>query len=188
MSTPVHILGISGSLRRASYNSGLLRAAAELLPEGATLQIYDLSALPFYNGDLESGELPAAVQQFKQAIAAADALLLATPEYNYSVPAVLKNALDWASRPPRHSALSGKPTAIMGAGGRLGTARAQSHLRYIGLGLNLMLLNKPELMVPAAWEKFDQAGNLTDEATRDQLRSLLEALASWTRLLRGEKQ
>jgi chromate reductase len=112
--------------------------------------------------------------------------LLATPEYNYSVPAAMKNTLDWASRPPRQSSLNGKPAAIMGAGGRFGTARAQSHLRYIGLGLSLLLLNKPEMMVPAVWEKFDQAGNLTDETTREQLRQFVEALASWTRLLRGE--
>jgi chromate reductase, NAD(P)H dehydrogenase (quinone) len=188
MATSVKILGISGSLRQASYNTALLRAAAELLPAGATLDIHDISDLPMYNGDLEAGELPEPVRRLKQAIEAADALLLATPEYNYSVPAALKNALDWASRPPRQSSLNGKPAAIMGAGGRFGTARAQSHLRYIGLGLSLLLLNKPEMMVPAAWEKFDQAGNLTDEATGEQLRQFGESLVSWTRLLRGEKQ
>lgn len=182
MTTPVHVLGISGSLRKDSYNTALLRAATELLPDGMTLEIHDLSAIPLYHGDVEAAGVPAPVAAFKERIAAADALLIATPEYNYSLPGVLKNALDWASRPVP-SPLSDKPLAIMGAGGRFGTVRAQLHLRQIAVYLNLLPLNKPELMVPLAWEKFDAAGRLNDDPTRAALRDLLAALERWTRRL-----
>jgi chromate reductase len=182
MTRPVHVLGISGSLRRASFNTALLRAAAELLPADMTLEIHDLADIPLYHGDVEEAGPPASVHAFKARIAAADALLIATPEYNYSVPGVLKNALDWASR-PMPSPMSGKPLAIIGAGGRFGTVRAQLHLRQIAVYLNLLPLNKPELMVPLAWEKFDRDGRLTDEPTRVALRELLAALGDWTRRL-----
>lgn len=186
MTRPVHVLGFSGSLRRGSLNTALLRAASELLPDGMTLEIHDLAAIPLYNGDVEASGVPAPVQAFKERIAAADALLIATPEYNYSISGVLKNALDWASRPVP-SPMSGKPLAIAGAGGRFGTVRAQLHLRQIAVYLNLLPLNKPELMIPLAWEKFDAEGRLTDEPTRTALRDLLVALGDWTRLLRAEQ-
>lgn len=183
MTTPLHVLGISGSLRKASYNSALLRVASELLPTGMTLEIYDLAPLPLYNQDLEA-DLPQAVQDFKASVAAADALLIATPEYNYSIPGVLKNALDWASRPRNASPLDSKPAAIMGAGGMFGTVRAQAHLRYIAVELNLLLFNRPEVRITRPWEKFDAAGKLIDEASRKEVGALLEALADWTRRLK----
>lgn len=186
MNIPVRVLGFSGSLRKGSYNTGLLRAAAELVPDGMTLEIFDLAPIPLYNGDVEAAGAPEAVRQFKAAIAAADALLIATPEYNYSIPGVLKNAIDWASRPPQNSPFSGKPLAIMGAGGMMGTSRAQFHLRQVAVFVNLLPLNKPEVTIQRASEKFDKEGNLTDVASRQQIRALLEALAAWTRRLREE--
>ena len=186
MVTPVHVLGFSGSLRQASYNSALLRAAAELLPEGMTLETFDLAPIPLYNQELDGPEPPEAVLRFKQRIAHVDALLIATPEYNYSIPGVLKNAIDWASRPLRTSPLNEKPLAIMGAGGRFGTIRAQMALRQLAFATNMLALNRPELRVAQPAEKFDAQGLLTDDATRHELRALLEGLASWTRRLRGE--
>lgn len=184
---PIHILGLAGSLRRASWNSGLLRAAAELLPAGLTLEQFDLTPLPFYNQDLETPEtLPAAVRDLRTRVRDADALIFATPEYNHSVPAVLKNAIDWASRPVKDSALAGKPAAIMGAGGVFGTVRAQQHLRQILTATNMLLLNRPDVLVQRSWEKFDAEGNLSDEGTRQQIADQLAALAAWARRLRGE--
>lgn len=188
MNELIHVLGISGSLRKNSNNSGLLRAAGELLPENMSLEIFDISEVPLYNNDLLLVEgLPPAVQQLKASIAAADALLIATPEYNSSIPGVLKNAIDWASRPPNESPLAGKPLAIMGAGGVLGTSRAQYHLRQIAGGLNMLAMNKPEVMIQRAWDKFDQEGNLTDEASRKQVKDLLVALREWALRLQGSK-
>ncbi len=183
MTQAIHLLGISGSLRKGSYNTGLLRTAAELLPEGMTLEIYDIGAIPLYNSDLEAQQIPEPVKHFKERIVAADGLLIATPEYNYSVPGVLKNAIDWASRPPRNSPLKGKPLAIIGAGGMFGTVRAQLHLRQIATELDTLTLNKPEVLVARPWEKFDAEGNLTDEASRQALRALLEAFAAWIKRL-----
>jgi len=183
----LHLLGFSGSLRRGSFNSALLRAAAELLPEGVALEVLDLSPIPLYNRDVETAGTPEAVQNFKARIAAADALLIATPEYNYSIPGVLKNAIDWASRPPKDTPLSGKPLAIMGAsGGGSGTMRAQMHLRHVAVFTNMLPLNKPEVYVTRAAEKFDAQGRLIDEPTRQRVRELLAALRDWTRRLRGE--
>lgn len=183
---PIHVLGISGSLRRASFNSGLLRAAADLLPEGMSLEIFDLASIPLYNADGDGGAAPEPVRHFKARIAAADALLIATPEYNHSIPGVLKNAIDWASRPPKDSPFNDKPLAIMGAGGGSGTIRAQAHLRQIAAGLNMLALNRPSLFIRQSWEKFDPAsGDLHDEATRESVRALLEALAVWTRRLQS---
>lgn len=186
MTSPVHVLAVSGSLRRAAWNTGLLRAAAEVLPEGMTIEVFDLAPLPMYNQDIDTPDtIPAPARLLKERIAAADALLLATPEYNGSTTGALKNAIDWASRPVRSSVLSEKPVAIIGAGGVSGTIRAQLHLRQIATVTNMHTLNRPAVMVQRAWEKFDADGNLTDEAVRHELRALLEALAAWTRRLRG---
>jgi chromate reductase, NAD(P)H dehydrogenase (quinone) len=184
MAPSITVLGISGSLRAGSFNTALLRAAQELAPQGMVIDIYDLSPIPLYNADLEQEGGPEAVGHFKEAIRAADALLFAVPEYNYSIPGVLKNAIDWASRPAQSSPLSGKPIAMMGAGGRFGTVRAQLHFSQIALFANMFALNKPELMIPMAWEKFDGQGRLTDGATREQLGGLLAALGAWTNQLK----
>ncbi len=186
MTTPIHVVGISGSLRRVSWNTGLLQAAGELLPEGMSLEIVDLADVPMYNQDHDGPDAPAAAKHLRERIRAADALLIATPEYNGSIPGVLKNAIDWASRPMSDSALSGKPLAIMGAGGVGGTIRAQLALRQLSTAVNTLALNRPQVHVMRSWEKFDAEGTLTDEQTRQDIRALLEALAAWTRRLRGE--
>ncbi|MEN6410616.1 MAG: NAD(P)H-dependent oxidoreductase [Anaerolineaceae bacterium] len=180
----IHILGFAGSLRRASVNRGLLRAASEKLPANVTLEIYDLSDIPLYNGDVEASGTPDSVQDFKQRIAAADALLIATPEYNYSIPGVLKNAIDWASRPPASSPLSGKPAAILGAGGGYGTVRAQTHLRNVLAAVNVQVLTRPEVLIQNARDKFNADGNLLDAESRQRVWDLIDALAVWTRRLR----
>ncbi len=186
MSTPVRILGIAGSLRKDSYNRGALRAAATLVPEGATIETFDLSGIPIFNQD-EDQAPPQSVVDFKSSIRAADAILIVTPEYNYSIPGVLKNAIDWASRPYGDSAWNGKPAAIMGASiGNFGTVRAQYHLRQIMVYLNMYVLNQPEVMIGNASQKFDQQGNLTDEKTQKYVQTLLQNLVAWTRKLRGE--
>src|SRR5512135_1513034 len=172
-----HVLGISGSLRKSSYNTALLRAATGMLPEGMTLELFDLSEIPLYNDDLCT-MIPQRVRELRHAITSADALLLATPEYNHSVPGVLKNALDWASRPYRSSPFHGKPTAIVGAGGSLGTVRAQRHLREILESMKALTVTGPELLVRHPEHKFDAAGNLVDEPTRRQLRAVLDALGA----------
>ncbi|HOO16216.1 MAG: NAD(P)H-dependent oxidoreductase [Phycisphaerae bacterium] len=183
----VHILGFSGSLRQGSYNRALLRAAQELLPEDVRLELFDLGPIPLYNGDVEARGFPEAVVAFKERIAAADALLIAAPEYNYSMPGVLKNAIDWASRPPDASPLNGKPVALMGASvGLLGTARSQYHLRQVCVFTNMLPLNRPEVFVGRAHEKFDAQGRLIDENTRKHVKGLLEAVRDWTRRLRCE--
>ena len=186
MTTPIHVLGISGSLRRASWNTGLLHAAGDLLPEGMTLEIADLADIPLYNQDHDGPHAPEEVKHFKTRIRAADALLIATPEYNGSIPGVLKNAIDWASRPMNDSALSGKPLAIMGAGGMGGTIRAQLALRQLSTAINTLIINRPQVQIMRSWEKFDADGKLIDEQARQEIRALLEALAAWTRRLRGE--
>jgi chromate reductase len=185
MTTPVHILGFAGSLRKGSYNVALLRNAATLLPENATLELFDLAPIPLFNQDLEQGELPEGVRIFKERIRAADALLIASPEYNYSVTGVLKNAIDWGSRPHGQSVFDGKPVAIMGAGGRFGTVRSQLHLRQILAHLNMYTVNRPEIFINEAWKKFDAEGNLTDDTARDLIRNQLTELVTWTRRLRG---
>ena len=183
---PVKFLGIAGSLRQGSYNRGLIRAAVELAPDGITVQPYTLDDVPFYNGDLEAQGDPEPVARFKRAIGAADALLIATPEYNHCVPGVLKNAIDWASRPPRNSVLTDKPIGIMGATtGRGGTARAQAQLRD-GLSYTRgLVLPLPEVLVPLAEDKFDGDVNLLDPETRAEIRDLLKALAAWVRKLQA---
>jgi len=184
MNNNIHILGFAGSLRQGSLNHGLLRAAKELLPIDTNLEIYDLSAIPLFNADIKASGEPESVNKFKRRIKVADALLIATPEYNYSIPGVLKNAIDWASYPLNRSPFNDKPLAIMGAGGRLGTLRAQLHLRDIAQHLNMHVLNNPEVMVARAWERFDQNGNLTDPETRQRIAKLLQALVDWTRRLK----
>lgn len=179
MEREIKILGFTGSLRQGSYNKAALLAAKELLPAGASLEIVDLSPLPFFNEDLEA-DVPQVVKDFKGKIAAADALLIATPEYNYSIPPVLKNALDWASRggdlPLKH-----KPLAIMSAStGLFGGARAQYHLRQVCVILDLLPLNKPEVFIMSAKSKFDESGKLTDEFSRGAISKLLQALVDQT--------
>ncbi|MBI4388279.1 MAG: NAD(P)H-dependent oxidoreductase [Candidatus Omnitrophica bacterium] len=171
-----HVLGISGSLRKASFNTAALRAAQELTPEGMTIEIFDLAPIPLYNEDVREKGFPSAVQDFRNRIKAADGLLIVTPEYNYSVPGVLKNAIDWASRPPDQP-FDGKPIAIMGASPSfLGTARAQYHLRQFFIYLNGLILNRPEIMIANAPSKFDGEGQLTDQKTRELIRDLLNQL------------
>jgi chromate reductase len=182
----IRVLGISGSLRKGSYNTSLLRAASELLPEDMTLETFDLSPIPLYNEDVRALGFPEPVRELRERIANADALLFATPEYNYSVSGVLKNAIDWASRPP-NPPLDSKPVAIMGATtGYFGTARAQLHLRQICVYCNMLPLNKPEVLVMRAQDKFDTSGRLVDETTRGFVRDILVALANWTTRLRGK--
>ncbi|MCW5849077.1 MAG: NAD(P)H-dependent oxidoreductase [Anaerolineae bacterium] len=188
MSHPLHILAFSGSLRRASFNTALLREAAALLPDGVTLEIFDLAPIPLYNGDVEAVGVPEPVREFKARIAQADALLVACPEYNYSVTGVLKNAIDWASRPVKDSPLQGKPLAMLGAGGQSGTMRAQFHLRQILVHSNVLVLNKPEVYIARAREKFDTEGRLMDDATREHIGALVAALVAWTRRLSLEHE
>ena len=180
------ILGIAGSLRRASFNLGLLHAAQEEAPAGVTVEILDLAPIPFYNADVEAVGIPEAVQAMRDQIAAADALLLTVPEYNHSFPAVLKNALDWASRPRPVSVLKQKPVAMMGAGGGFGTVRAQLSLRPVLASNEAYLMPKPELYVSGAPQRFDEAGRLTDDSARQSVRDLVAALVAWTRRLRVE--
>ena len=186
MASKLSILGFAGSLRQGSYNRALLRAAQEMVPSEANLEIFDLAGIPPFNQDLENRPAERVVE-FKAAIRAADALLIATPEYNYSMPGVLKNALDSASRPYGDNALDGKPVAIMGASvGMLGTARAQYHLRQSCVFLNMHPLNRPEVMVPFAQEKVDEQGRLTDSKTREKIKELLVALILWALRLNPE--
>jgi chromate reductase len=183
----LRILGIPGSLRRHSYNHGLLAAAQELAPAGVGIEIFDITPIPFYNSDVEEWGDPEPVRQFKARIRAADALLIATPEYNYSIPGVLKNAIDWASRPATSSVLYHKPIALMGAStGNGGTVRAQLALRQVFTFTKSHVLIEPELLVNRARERFDAEGNLTDEETRQHVRSLVEALVNWTCHLQAE--
>jgi len=184
MNQKVHILGFAGSLRKQSYNKAILAAAVETLPDDASLEVFDLEGIPPFNQDIEL-QPPDKVKEFKAKIRAADAILIATPEYNYSIPGVLKNAIDWASRPYGDNAFDGKPVAVMGASiGTLGTARAQYDLRRSFVFLNMLPLNQPEVMVAFAQDKVDSNGRVTDEKTRKRIKELLENLVSWTRRTR----
>jgi chromate reductase len=181
MAKKISILGFAGSLRKGSFNRSLLRTAKEVVPQEAELESFDLEGIPPFNQDLEN-QPPQKVKEFKAKIRAADAILIVTPEYNYSIPGVLKNAIDWASRPYGDNALEGKPVALMGASiGMLGTARAQYHLRQSFVWLNMYPLNQPEVMVPFAQEKFDANGTLTDQKTKEKVKELLESLIRWTK-------
>jgi len=187
MSNPDHkhtinILAFAGSLRKASYNKALLRAAKELAPKSMEITIFDLEGIPLYNADVEALGDPERVAEFKEAIRNADGLLIATPEYNHGVPAVTKNAIDWASRPPKNAPLNEKPVGILGASpGLTGSARGQSQLRQAFEFTNSYCMPQPEILVYRAHQKFDDAGNLTDESTRKYLGQYLEALYDWVR-------
>jgi chromate reductase len=177
------ILGIAGSLRKASINRGLLRAAQAVAPKGMLIDIYDISPIPLYDDDVQQREVPETVKHMRAAIAASDAVLIATPEYNYSIPGVLKNAIDWASRPPQQP-FHDKPVAIMGASaGIFGTTRAQHHLRQCFVFLDARVLSRPEVTIPAAKDKFDSSGDLIDAASRQFVAEQLEAFEAWTRRL-----
>jgi chromate reductase len=187
MSKQLMILGIAGSLRKASYNRAALRAAQQLAPADARIETFELDGIPLFNQDKES-PAPGIVLQFKARIREADAILFVTPEFNYSIPGVLKNAIDWASRPYGDSAWEGKPVAVMGASpGMLGTGRAQYHLRQVFVFLNMYPLNRPEVLIANADERFDEQGDLTDEDTREHIRGLLQGLVTWTRRLQKEQ-
>jgi chromate reductase len=184
MTKPMIILGFAGSLRKDSYNKALLRAASVLVPKGAELEIFELDGIPLFNQDLED-RVPQRVKEFKAKIKAADALLIVTPEYNYSMPGVLKNAIDWASRPFGDNSFEDKPVAVMSASpGILGGARAQYHLRQIFVSLNMHAVNRPEVIVASVDEKIDEKGDLTDEETRKKIRQLLENLVDWVQSLK----
>lgn len=182
-SNELRILGIAGSLRRGSFNRGLLRAAQELAPEGMSISTFDrLGDVPPYDDDVEQTGKPEPVQALVDAIRAADGLLIATPEYNYSVPGVLKNAIDWASRPPATTPLKGKPAALMSAStGISGGMRAQYHLRQSFVFTETHAMLKPEVIIPKCAERFDSTGKLADESTRTLIRTFLGAFGDWTR-------
>ena len=181
MADQLRILGIPGSLRKESFNKYLLRAAVELCPEDAVIETFDLEGIPLFNQDLDQNP-PEKVAVFKAKILASHAILFVTPEYNYSIPGVLKNAIDWASRPYGSNAFAGKPCGIMGASvGMIGTARAQYHLRQCCVFLNMYAMNQPEIMVPAAQDKFEPDGRLKDEKTRDHVAGYLRHFIEWAR-------
>ena len=186
MSAVLTALGISGSLRKKSTNTGLLRAAQQLAPEELTIEIADITEVPLYNADIAAQGKPAAVERIVAKIAAVDALVLACPEYNYSMAPALKNIIDWASREPGNSALDGKPVAILGAGGRMASSRAQYHLRQTCVFVNLHPLNKPEVCAHAAGGSFDECGDLIDPKVRELVAEQMRAFAGWIRRLRSE--
>jgi chromate reductase len=181
----LNVAAFAGSLRRDSYNRALLRAAQEVAPPGMTISILEIGDVPLYNADVEAEGEPEPVARFKAAIRDADGLLIATPEYNHGVPGVTKNAVDWASRPPRNAPLNGKPVAILGASpGQTGTARGQSQLRQAFEFTNSYCMAQPEILVYRAHEKFDAEGRLTDEKTREYLGKFLVAFGEWIRRVR----
>ena len=188
MNQPIRILGIAGSLRRKSYNRAALRAAQQLAPEDAVIDIFELDGIPVFSEDDER-QPPVKIVELKKRIREADAILFVTPEYNYSIPGGLKNAIDWASRPYGDNAWNGKPVAVMGASvGTLGTARAQYHLRQVFVFLNMLAINQPEVMIANAGQNFDAEGNLTNERTKNSIRQLLANLVGWTRGLQKAKE
>lgn len=181
----ISVLGISGSLRKGSFNTALLRAAQGLTPTGMSIAIADIRALPLYDGDVETTTgIPASAEDLRARVRAADAVLIASPEYNGSFSGALKNAIDWCSRPP-HQAFADKPVAIMGAsGGAMGTVRSQGHLRDVLTMLNARLVNTPQVFVGMANTKIED-GVLGDPPTLDFIRTLLENLGAWVERLRG---
>jgi chromate reductase len=181
----MRLLGLCGSTRTGSFNRALLAAASQLAPESVTIEPWDLRRLPMYDDDLRLSGFPAEVAAFREAVRAADGLVFATPEYNRSLPTILKNAIDWASRAPDQP-FDGKPVAILGAAtGLYGTARSQYDLRKILGGLNAMVLNKPEVLIGQAATRFDAEGRLTDETARGLLAQQMAALQAWTLRLKG---
>lgn len=194
MTQPLHIFSFSGSLRAASTNTRLLRIIqSTMLPDGVTMEIFDLTPLPLYNPDVESQGFPEVVRDFRQKIAQADAILIACPEYNYSVTSALKSALDWASRPPQNAEpgakqpLNAKPLGIVGGGGRAGSTRAQLHLRQIATYLNMYPINQPEVLINNIRQHFDENGEFTDQAALGFMRQHVENLVAWTRLLKASQ-
>lgn len=183
MSVALSVLAISGSLRKKSTNTGLLRCAQQVAPAELKIDIANITEVPLYNADIAAQGKPPAVERIVAAIAAADALLLACPEYNYSVAPALKNVIDWASREPGNTALDGKPVAILGAGGRMGTSRAQYHLRQSCVFVNLHPLNKPEVFAHSSGGSFDEAGDLIDAKVRQLISEQMVAFAGWIRRL-----
>lgn len=176
----VRVLGFAGSLRRGSFNRALLRAAVEVAPEEADIEVFDLAQVPLYNADVEAEGDPEPVTALKSAIGAADLLLIATPEYNQGIPAVTKNAVDWASRPPRPHVLDGKPVAVLGATpGRLGTVSAQRALRESLSNLSAFVMPQPRMLIAGARDLFDEDGTLVDEGTRARLERFMVAAVSW---------
>ena len=184
MNSTLYVLGISGSLRKKSTNSGLLRAAQQLAPAELKIEIADIADIPLYNADVAALGKPSAVERVIAQISAADALVFACPEYNYSIAPALKNVLDWASREAGNKALDGKPVAIMGAGGRMASSRAQYHLRQVCVFVNLHPLNKPEVCAHANSDSFDGEGNLVDAKVRQLIVDQMQALMVWARRLR----
>ena len=186
----IRILGIAGSLRKGSYNRALLRAAIELAPDEMEITIFDneiFSAIPLYNEDIRIQAVPQPVRILKQEIQKADGLIFAIPEYNFSVSGVLKNAIDWVSRPANESPLNGKPVAIMGASSGIGgTIRAQMHFKQIGTTTNMLLVNRPQVYVARAADKFDLDGRLMDEEARHFIGLLMKALLDWTRKITNQ--
>jgi len=188
MGKAIKVLAFAGSLRKGSYNKALIRAAVEVAPENVSIEIFDLEGIPPFNLEFVTNS-PQRVVDFKEKIRNADALLIATPEYNYSIPGVLKNAIDYASRPKEDTPLEGKPVAIMSAStGRFGGARAQYHLRQVFVFLNMQPVNRPEVMLSDASHNVDADGKLTNEQTRQLIRQLLEALSAWTIKLKQKTQ
>ena len=180
------ICAISGSLRKGAYNIAVLRAAQELAPAGVKFEIVSLADIPLYNEDLRDGTgFPPAVEHLRETARAADALLFATPEYNFSTSGVLKNALDWLSRPPNRP-VSGKVYGVLGASsGLMGTSRAQAHLRQIMVGLNAFTINEPQVFIAGAAQKFDTEGKLTDQGARDLIAQLLVALVAFAHKMKA---
>ncbi len=175
------ILGISGALRKGSFNTALLRTAIAVAPDDVAIEIYDHSDMPLYNGDVESAAYPPQATRLKERIRRADGVLFAVPEYNYGIPGVMKNMIDWASRPYGDSAWAGKPAAIMGAGGGLGAARSQYQFRAVAHALRMRMVDHPEIFVANAAQKFDAEGNLTDPVAKDLIKQLVAALADMAR-------
>jgi chromate reductase len=185
---PFRILALAGSLRQGSYNRGLLRAAEELAPEWVAVQFFDIGTLPFFNEDLEAAGEPEVVRRFKSAVGDANAVLIATPEYNGTVPGVLANAMDRASRPPGRSVLRNKPVAVMGAVlGSSGSVNAQAALRGVLSRVGAVVVPDPQVLVPRASRLFDEQVNLRDEDTRQEIRQLVEAVAHWCRRVQPEE-
>jgi chromate reductase len=174
----MNILALSGSIRKDSYNTHLIEACKELAPAGTTITLAPIDQLPLFNADLEES-FPAEATALKKAIEAADGIIIATPEFNRSIPGVLKNAIDWVSRPWGHNSFAGKPVLTMGVSvGRLGAAVAQSHLRQILLYLDAQVIGQPEIYVGPASTVFDASGVLTDQGTKDLLTQALSVLMS----------
>jgi len=179
------ILAFAGSLRKGSLNKSLLRAARDVAPEGMEIEIFDLAGIPLFNADLEAEGDPKPVIEFKEAIRKADGILIATPEYNHGMTGITKNAIDWGSRPAKDAPIAGKPAGILGASpGRTGTVRSQEQLRQSLKSVNVHCMDLPELLLFRAREKFDEKGNLIDDATRDRLKKYMESFAGWVEKFR----